>query len=748
MTYCTRKSKKHIYNSHNTIKLRSLKNYNKETYSSLLESCDWSSIKSSRCVNAAWSNFKTTLTNIIDKVAPIKTVRIKQRTQPWMTSDILEKIHKRNKLSRLLNKGNGNASFSELSSLRNAVQHDIKKAKANYFRNKLEDNINQPKKLWKTLKDLGYSTKPNSKSKIVLNVNGSLLSDTLAVCNQINHFFTNVAQTLTSKLPSPSNLYSVTSDKFKSYYQGKVSPGEFFLKEVDNKFIYDELSNLDTNKAFGLDGIAPRFLKDGAKQLAPIVSHIVNLSISTKTVPNDMKQAKIIPIYKKKSRLEVSNYRPISLLSVVSKVLEKCVYVQVNEYLNSKNLIYDYQSGFRSGYSTETCLVYLTDYIRSKLSEGKYVGMCLLDVQKAFDSVNHSILCQKLEAMGINSLWFKSYLSNRHQLVCIDDTESRLEEIPCGVPQGSLLGPLLYLCYSNDMVTAVKNKLLLYADDSVIITSDKNPETVAHDLSCDMKAVNGWLIDNQLSMHVGKTELILFGTSSQLNKVKDFHVPYDGHIIQPTDSVKYLGAALDKHLSGEAMVDSIIKKATSRLKFLYRHSKFFNRKLRRDLCSALIQCHIDYCSAAWYSGLTKKYQQKLQVIQNKMVRFILELPPRKHVGQEQFQSLKFLDIQNRTRQLRLKHVHSVFYSTAPSYLSQFFLRTSEIHSHGTRANRLNFWVPRVKGQTSKSFFYNSIIDWNSLPDSIKQIPNKLSFKQAVKAHLASCSKAQDLAAFV
>ena len=461
-----------------------------------------------------------------------------------------------------------------------------------------------------------------------------------------------------------------------------------------------------------------------------------------------MKIAKVIPIHKKKSRLEVSNYRPISLLSLVSKVLEKCVYVQVNEYLNTKNLIYDYQSGFRSGYSTETCLIYLTDYVRSKMSEGKYVGMCLLDVQKAFDSVNHNILCQKLEAMGIDSQWFKSYLSNRQQLVCIDDIESPLKQIPCGVPQGSLLGPLLYLCYSNDMATAISNKLLLYADDSVIIASDKDPEKLARGLSRDMKAVNSWLVDNKLTLHVGKTELILFGTGPQLKKATNFHVPYDDHNIMPSDTVNYLGATLDKYLSGEVMVDSIIKKATGRLKFLYRHSNFFNCKLRKDLCSTLIQCHIDYCSAAWYPGLSKKLKQKLQVVQNKMVRFILALPHRAHVGQEQLQSIKLLDIQNRSRQLRLKHVHNVFHSTAPSYLNQFFTKTATIHSHATRSNPMNYFVPHVKGQTSKSFFYNSILDWNSLPNNIKGIPNKPLFKKAVKSHLARCSEAHELADFV
>ena len=218
-------------------------------------------------------------------------------------------------------------------------------------------------------------------------------------------------------------------------------------------------------------------------------------------MPEEFKHVRITPLYKKKSKLDVSNYRPVSVLNCVSKILEKCIYVQIDNYLTHKGLIYQYQSGFRSGFSTETCLIYLTDFIRSQVSEGKFVGMLLLDVQKAFDSVNHQILCRKLEAMGIDPSWFISYLSNRQQLVYIDGINSNVKQLSCGVPQGSLLGPLLYLCYSNDMETSVQNKLLLYADDSVIISSHKDPEVISHSLSADLKSCNDWLINNKLSLH-------------------------------------------------------------------------------------------------------------------------------------------------------------------------------------------------------------------------------------------------------
>ena len=317
------------------------------------------------------------------------------------------------------------------------------------------------------------------------------------------------------KLPTALNQYGTASNSFIQFHQNKgVFLGEFKIKPFHEDFILKELCSLNVLKGAGLDELSPRFLKDGAAQIIPLITYIVNLAITTETVPEDFKTARITPLYKKKSKLDVGNYRPVSVLNCVSKILEKSVYVQIDDYLSCKDLIYQYQSGFRSGYSTETCL-------KLRISQGNYVGMVLLEVQKAFDSVNHDILCDKLEAMGISSGWFRSYLLIRKQLVCIDGIKSSLQTITCGVPQGSPLGPLLYLCCSNDIELSVQNKSLLYAHDSVIIAYDTDPKVVADMLGSDLTSYNQWLMDNKLSLHACKTECILFGTWAKLNKVSE-----------------------------------------------------------------------------------------------------------------------------------------------------------------------------------------------------------------------------------
>ncbi len=327
-------------------------------------------------------------------------------------------------------------------------------------------------------------------------------------------------------------------------------------------------------------------------------------------------------------------------------------------------------------------------------------------------------------------------LARPEWLVEIDGTKSEFLNVTCGVPQGSILGPLLFLCYVNDMSISVNCKLLLYADDSALMVSGKDPSVIAQTLSNELESCRHWLIDNKLSLHLGKTESLIFGSRRRLKKVKEFNVMCNGQSIEEAKSVKYLGVTLDQCLSGETLANNTIKKAGSRIKFLWRHSNSLNEKSRRTLCSALIQCHLDYCCSSWFSGLTQKLKSKLQVIQNKMVRFILDLGPMTHIGQRELDQVGFLNIHDRVKQLKLGHVHNISQGKCPPYLRTGFTYISEHHLHGTRDSLHNFVVPRVNGPGSKTFFYTAIKDWNMLPNQIKSIKNKPSFKKQVKKHLS------------
>ena len=240
----------------------------------------------------------------------------------------------------------------------------------------------------------------------------------------------------------------------------------------------------------------------------------------------------------------------------------------------------------------------------------------MLDLQKAFDTVDHDILCKKLKAMGIKPVnWFRSYLSNQNQIVNVNDTESDpslVTLVTCGVPQGCILGPLLFLCYINDMELSISSecKLVSYADDSAILYSYKISRVISDKLGLELEMCSKWLVDNKLSLHMGKTECIIFGSKRNLRKINNFSVECNGHTIKAQRSVKYLGLTLDDQLTGEAIVNSIVQKVNGRLKYLYRQCNFLGEKLRKSICSALIQCHIDYACSSWYTGLNKQLKKK------------------------------------------------------------------------------------------------------------------------------------------
>jgi hypothetical protein len=272
-------------------------------------------------------------------------------------------------------------------------------------------------------------------------------------------------------------MFDTRSAVFVNYYRSKRIFGtSMTLSPVSPHFILKELGALNSRKSTGLDGIFARFLRDGGEALLDPISHIMYMSILTEKVPDGFKEAMVTPLFKKRSRLDPENYRPVSVLTVLSKILERAVHRQLNEYLNKKGLLYRLQSGFRGKYSTDTCLINLADYIRERVPDGKYVGMVTIDLCKAFDTVNFDILVEKLKVMCVGSLdWFGSYLRVRRQCVFVNGVQSGFLDVTCGVPQGSILGSLLFLCYINDLQISLRCDLSLYADDSALLVSGNDP---------------------------------------------------------------------------------------------------------------------------------------------------------------------------------------------------------------------------------------------------------------------------------
>ena len=315
----------------------------------------------------------------------------------------------------------------------------------------------------------------------------------------------------------------------------------------------------------------------------------------------------------------------------------------------------------------------------------------------------------------------------------VDGILSEFDAVSCGVPQGSILGPVLFLCYVNDMSISLGCHLSLYADDSTLVASGVDPVELGNYLSDQLARCKDWMVDNRLSLHLGKTECILVGTERRLSSAEGFRVLCDGVEVNRVDHVRYLGVLLDENLKGKVQAMAVIKKVASRLGFLYRSAPLLDFNARRILCVSLVQPCMDFCILSWYLGLSVELKGKLEILQRKMVRFVYGWDPMRHVGTGTLRELGWLSVPDRVRYFAILHVFRIRKGTAPSYLRQGFVGISEVHSHLTRGNTHNYHISRE--DIPGCFAYFGKIQWNALPDSLKALERVDLFKAKLKQYL-------------
>ena len=735
--YFTRKALKQKSSTHKYITIRSMKNYSKPLWLDKLKSLQYPDYSNYDDVDTAYADFIEKTSTAISEIAPFKKLCVKASTSEWVDEEVLEGINKRNKLFQKFKRSGLYEDNANYKKARNDVQNLIKNKKRNFFSNKLTENIGKPKELWKTLRKLGVPSKEQSTSTISLKRDGEIRFDSKSICKIFKDFFANLSTNLLKDLPAPTNLFGI--DSVKKYYSHNINlQNNFFsLQPTTKEVIQKLLEELNSAKAVGIDNIGGKFLKDGAPILADPITKLCNLSIILSKFPKECKIAKLKPLYKKGSKLEAKNYRPISLLPLVSKIFEKIIHTQTQHFLDVNKILYKFQSGFRQNHSTDTSLSYLNDRILGGLDEGLFTGMILIDLQKAFDTIDHDIFLKKAKCMGFSESaikWYKSYLEDRYFVVNVAGENSEKASLNCGVPQGSVLGPLIFLMYVNDMVQAVKCDLYLYADDSCLVCRGKDINAIEDTLNRNFNSLCDWFIDNRLSIHFGedKTKSIIFGSKRRLKDTHTLAIRRGDIEIKQHKEVKYLGCIFDCNTSGEAMALKVLNKVNSRLRFLYRKQAILNGPLRRLLCNALIQPHFDYASQAWYPNLTKTLSIKLQRAQNKCIRFCLNLDNRAHLDKKEFKDINWLPVKERVAQRIRVTAFNFFNGTSPLYMSEIFIPHETVQA--TRNSKHRFKVPLKKtnmGQNSLSYLGPKL--WNDLPSELKLSKSKNIFKHKIKS---------------
>ena len=453
--------------------------------------------------------------------------------------------------------------------------------------------------------------------------------------------------------------------------------------------------------------------------------------------PNSLKLAKVIPVYKKDDSSLISNYRPISLLPSISKVLEKLVYKRLFKFLINNNLLNPNQFGFIKGYSTDYALLQLYDKITESLSNREHIIGVFMDLSKAFDTLDHKTLIHKLKSYGIRGLalsWFSDYLSNRQQYVVFDYVESQRLNITCGVPQGSILGPLLFIIYINDIVNSSPLlNYIMFADDTNIFYSHKSIDTLNNILNIELTKVSEWFKSNKLSLNISKTNFIHFRNHNSPRVNCNLFI--DNLTITEKTSTKFLGVTIDSNLRWNEHIRNIHTTVSRNTGILYKLKDILTKKSLFILYNSFILSHIMYCNTVWGNCSSTKINAPL-LLQKRALRVITHSKYLDHTD-PLFRRLKTLKVHDiHTLQTSI-YMYKLTQKQLPTLFYNTFKLNSNIHSYPTRrSNDYHLENPKII-LAQKSIRHHGPDIWNSLPSEIKRSSSLHSFKALLKNNLIS-----------
>lgn len=606
--------------------------------------------------------------------------------------------------------------------------HDIEEAKSNHFKainNSLHNPQNLgPRKWWQIVKNvLGFG--PDSDIPCIKGNNGEIISDNLGKAEAFNDFFLSHSNIDDSNANLPDEAPTCDSNIDSIF--------------VTTKEVEDLLSSLDTSKSTGPDGIHPRILKETSSAIAPSLTRLFNMSLTRGVFPRQWKQANVAPVHKKDSKSQTSNYRPISLLSIAGKVLEKIVFKHVFNYFRDNFLLSIFQSGFTPGDSTVNQLVNLYHILCEALDKKKEVRIVFCDISKAFDRVWHRGLIYKLQRMGIRGVllkWFINYLEDRYQRVVIKGQKSSLGKINAGVPQGSVLGPLLFLVYINDITNIVNNQIRLFADDTTLFITVDDPHEAAQSMNADLDKINEWANKWLVNFNAQKTKSMLVS-----RKLETVNPPlfFNNVQIDEVENHKHLGIILNNKLSWYQHTDNIVTRARKKLDILHRMRYKLDRKSLETLYFAYVRPPLEYGDEVWSDcdDYCIENIEKVEIDAARIVSGAILRTPKRILYDE----LKWTPITERYKNHKLILFKKMMSDKAPSYLCNMVPnRVRDNHRYPLRNGED---LVNVFGRTAKmynSFLPYSIREWNKLPDNIKQYESLSSFKYALNKNVPSCNK--------
>ena len=710
-----------------TIRKRSYKKFIKEEFLQQLKQVDWTEVYNCQDVERAAVTFTKKFVHVLNCHAPWIVYQERKHYRPWLTDETKNMIKARNELKKeatdLASSGDSEGAaiaWISFKKLRNKVSNRVRYEEKNYKSEKIAKNLDSPSNIWRLAKSFMDWRQAGGPPHQLL-INSKLITKASSIASEMNTYFIKKVQIMREGIAFVGNQFT----KCKEIMVRKDC--KLSIRHVSVQKVNKLLKKLKNSRSTSLDELDNFCVKLAADIIDRPVHHIITLSLLSSRFPSCWKLSKVIPLHKKDSPLECKNYRPVAILSPLSKILERIVFEQFYDYFTLNKIFHPNLHGYRHGRSTQTALLTMYDrWVKAAVSE-EVSGVVLLDLSAAFDLVDPDLLIKKLEIYGVDRdglQWIYSYLTDRYQGVWVDHVLSEFLQCEVGVPQGSILGPLLFLIFFNDLPSSITSNVDSYADDTTITATGKTVEEISQALTRDCGIVSDWMRSNRLKLNPDKTHLITVGTGERLRHTEDLQVSMDNiRLQQDQDKCELLlGCKIQGNLRWKNQLKDLKSKLRTRLAGLAKLRFILNLPLRKSICDGIFNSVLVYCLPLC-GGMDLGDLRDLQILQNRAAQIVTRSPPRAH-RVTMYDHLKWLTV----NQLIVYHsvitIFKIRKNSEPEYLASLFCQD-------TRNRRI--FIPNWNlslGQ--RSFRIRGSTNWNMLPLSVRTEPKIGTFKKLAK----------------
>lgn len=699
------------------ITVRDTHAYDSKNCNEILNKINWCDV-SSLDINMKSDILVSELQKCVDTITPLKSIKINVNKINWYNSE-LKRLKKNRDLSFKRAKfKNTREEWICYRSIKNLYNAKLKETKNKYFRDHLTSVKHNPKKMWSTLKSI-----LKCKNEILpgsMKFDSGTVNGHKDIAENLNNYF------VESIVEINKNIVISENDTFCDKFQEKTDK-EFKFKKIDIDDLTRIIAKMKNKNC--KDGITLNFIKDTLPAIGDILVNIINEALCTGVFPQSWKTATISPIPKITGTDKSNEFRPINMLPTYEKILENVVKEQLMDYLELNGLLLQEQSGFRDKHSCETALNLVISKWKKEIENNNITVAVFLDLKRAFETIDRNRLLRKLETFGIKNVandFFRSYLEGRKQFTVYGEETSSARTCPIGVPQGSILGPLLFILYMDDIATVLSLcSVNLFADDTLVWFSHKNLNMAINVLNSELNRLSSWFKVNKLKLNTVKSKTMIISTKC-INENIDM-VQLDNNVIEYVDHMKYLGVIIDGNLKFNYFVDHVIKKLGKKIGFFSRVSKRLDIWTKIIVYKSIIAPHFDYCSTILFL-CTENDIQRLQKMQNKAMRVILYCDKRTHI-RTMLDALQWMSVKQRIYLHSMIFIYKLVNNMLPNYLNEGLILSSEMHNYNNR-DKTNFRLPLLKKTCSQNcLYYKGIKFFNELPLEIKKSNSIKTFRK-------------------